>query len=208
MKKFVTIMLVAMLAISALFVLAACGSSEPLAREGAYYLLAGGLPGWGLEGVNPDDASVANRVMEAISVKDERVASIKSELKDVKYLYLIQYEFKGSAGWTNTFQPEADAEITNVDGALLVKVILYTSEDVAGKIVWTPTWYSSPEAAGETKSLTPSTLWTPPFKDGISYGTDGSGWNSNGVLLEGEGTYYIVFAEFNSGSYGMAAIKA
>ena len=202
MKKFVTLFLVAVLAVSCICVLAAC--NKPLEEEGAYYILAGGQPGWGLDaGVAPTDEDVAPRLLEAIAKNDARVKSIKKELKGAKYLYLIEYKFEGEAGWTNDFVMKEGEDSQAIDGNCLVKVIRYTESEEA-KGTWTPIWYSSPEAGNVVKSLTPDTLWMPQFKEEPEDGT--SGWNSNGVLLKGVGTYYIVFVAFQDGTFGMAAI--
>ena len=216
MKKLATILLVAMLAVSCVCALAAC-NNNPLEHENAYYILAGGHPGWGVDGFDPDKLSeeVTARVMEPIAKNDERVASIKSQLSGVKYLYIIEWTYEGEAGWEKNFKPTedtAEADITKVDGNRFVKVIMYTLQDEDGVQAWTPTWYSSPESGGQVKSLTPDTLWEPAYKDasfGLTEGsdTDYQGWNSNGVLLKGVGHYYIVFAEFNDGTFGVGAIE-
>ena len=213
MKKFVTLLMIAVLAVSCLCVLAAC-NKEPLENEGAYYLLAGGHPGWGIDGFDPDNlGDNAKRIMKPIAMNDERVKSIKKELKGAEYLYIIEWTYEGEAGWQKNFKPTedtAEADITKVDGNRFVKVIMYTeSEDLKG--VYAPTWYSSPEAGGQVKSLTPDTLWMPAFKDaafGLTEDNDSDyqGWNSNGVLLKGVGTYYIVFAAFKDGTFGIGAI--
>ena len=207
MKKFVTVLLVAILAVSCICVLAAC--NKPLENADAMYLLAGGIPGWGVD--DPTDESVKNRVMEPISVNDKRVASIKDQLTDVKYLYVVEYEISGEAGWKQDFKPTADAEATEIDGAVLVKVIKYVEQSAGDESEWIPTWHCSKECGGQVKSLTPDTLWEPPYIENLDYGvTDGGsyqGWNSNAVLLKGVGKYIFVFAEFNNGTFGFGAIE-
>ena len=152
--------------------------------------------------------------MKAIAINDERVASIKDQLKDVKYLYAIDYDYGTElAGWGDPIVlPEGDAFAKveyaaegKPDGYQYVKVIKYTHVEEDGVEAWTPTWYSSPEAGGAVKSLTPNTLWEPQFVENPEDGT--TGWNANAVLLQGLGKYTIVFAEFNNGTFGVGAIK-
>ena len=209
MKKLATILLVAMLAVSCVFALAACGG-EPLADPDYEYQITGvwsrgSHDNWGVSLDENDPTKLDEEfLMEAIAISDKRVKSIKKELVDVKYLYIVEHEFVNEgAGWTQSYVMEKDGEEVTLDGNMCIKVIKTAYEALGDTAAWSEAWL--PDAGGTTfRSLTPSTLYMPPHSEGELW--PGSGhWNSNPIVLEA-GTYYVVFAAFNDGTYGLGAI--
>ena len=204
MKKFVTLLLVAMLAVSCVVALAACDKG-PLADPDYDYVITGAFNGWKVNTDENDETKLdAKYQMEAIAVSDSRVESIKSELKGVKYLYIVENTFVNEgAGWDITYVMEEDGEPTVLDGNMAIKVIKTAYETIGDVTKWSAAWL--PDAGGTTfKSLTPSTLYMPPHSEDELW--EGSGaWNDNPVVLEA-GTYYVVFAAFKDGTFGLGAI--
>ena len=178
MKK----LLVLVVALVATFGLTACGSDEILENEGKAYYATGQFNGWSAQ----DDFK-----MEAIKLSDERVASIKSALKGVEALYILEITLPtGEAGWTASYT--IDGEEVVVDGNLTVKIIRTDAADKDSVDFWA----QSPES-GEIKNLTPEELYIPSF---VEENVDGAGtWNDNPIAFEA-GTYYIVFAEKGAGT--------
>ncbi len=212
MKKLVTILMVAVLAVSCICVFAACEQGEPLAdTEGYSYVITGNFNGWKVN-LDPEDGSKldAQYVMEAIATSDKRVKSIRKELQDVKYLYIAEHEFTNNkngdeweAGWSVTYALTEGAEPITVDGNMAIKTIKTKYETLGDESSWSEAWIPD---AGSTnvRSLTPSTLYMPPHSETPTY--EGSGaWNDNPIVLEA-GTYYVVLATFNDGTFGLAAI--
>ncbi len=136
--------------------------------------------------------------MVAIAKNDERVASLKDELKDVEFLYLLEATLPADdAGWAVTYK--IDGTVTELNGNLTVKVIRTTVDDSDARD-W---WAQSPES-GEINNLTPDTLYIPPF---VEENVDqAGGWNDNPAALAA-GTYYIVFAEFEDGSRALGLVE-
>ena len=204
MKKFVTLFLVAMLAVSCVVALTAC-NKDPLANPDYEYVITGQFNGWKVNTDEDDPEKLdAKWQMEAIALSDKRVKSIKKDLKNAKYLYLIEAEFVNEgAEWDITYVMEEGAEPIVLNGNMAIKVIKTAWEGLGDTAAWSAAWL--PDAGGTTfKSLTPSTLYMPPHSEEELW--EGSGaWNSNPVVLEA-GTYYIVFAEFTDGTFGLGAI--
>ena len=192
MKK----LLVLLLALVFSFGLVAC-SNEPLANADKDYYATGQFNGWD---------TVETGKMVAIAKNDERVSSIKGELKGVEFLYLVEGTLPSAdAGWGVNYI--IDGVNTTLNGNLTVKVIRTTAGDSASRD-W---WAQSPEA-GEIMNLTPDTLFMPEFVETATTSvTEGevtytSGdHNSNPAAFE-PGTYYIVFAEFEDGTRGLGLI--
>lgn len=211
MKKIVTIALVAMLAVSCLFALAACTDETAVLADTEYeYIITGAFNGWGVPMAKcPDCGKELNMIdtkylMKPIAVSDERVASIKKELKDVEYLYIIEHTVLDSgAGWDFGYALTEGAEKTMFDGNQAIKVIKTHYETVDEVSAWTSAWIPN---AGDTtvKSLTPDTLYMPPHSEAEPW-TDSGHWNSNPAVLKA-GDYYIVFAVFSDGTFGLGAI--
>jgi len=178
MKK----LLVLVVALVATFGLTACGSDEILENESKAYYATGQFNGWSAQ----DDFE-----MEAIKLSDERVASIKSDLKGVESLYILEITLPtDEAGWTVTYT--IDSKEVVVDGYLTVKIIKTDAADKDSVDFWA----QSPES-GKVKNLTPDTLYIPPF---VEENVDDAGtWNDNPIAFEA-GTYYIVFAEKGAGT--------
>lgn len=214
MKKLVTILMVAVLAVSCICVFAACEKGEPLAdTEGYRYVITGQWADWA-NVADPDDPSKLREdgkfEMEAIAVSDKRVKSIRDQLDDVKLLYIAEHEFTNNkngdeweAGWSVTYALTEGAEPITVDGNMAIKIIKTKYETLGDESSWSAGWI--PDAGSTTvKSLTPSTFYMPPHSETPTY--EGSGaWNDNPIALEA-GTYYVVFAAYTNGTFGIGLI--
>ncbi len=211
-KRIATIMLVALLAVSALLVLAACGPTdeEPRANASESYVITGQFNGWKVN-VTEDNKLDSKYEMEAVKIQDERIKSIQESLLEAKYIYVVEHTATNNkkedgtweAGWSVKYALTEGAEITEVDGNMAIKVIATHFETVGDKSAWSAAWL--PDAGNTTfKSLTPDTLYMPPHTEAPMW-KDSGAWNDNPILLKA-GTYTIVFAEFNDGTYGLGAI--
>lgn len=203
MKKIVTLVLVAMLAVSCLFALAAC--NKPLANPDYDYVITGQFNGWGVPFTDESKTAIDEKYhMEAIAISDKRVASIKDQLVDVQYIYIVEHTVLDSgAGWDFGYALTEGAEKTMFDGNQAIKVIKTKYTEVEGIGAWEQNWL--PDAGNTTfKSLTPDTLYMPPHSEAGSW-KDSGGWNDNPAVLKA-GTYYIVFVEFTDGTFGLGAI--
>ena len=127
--------------------------------------------------------------MEAVAINDERIASLKKELKDATFIYVKEITLSAEdAGWTMTYKIDGVEHTYN--GNLAVKVIKTDATDTENIPVW---WAQSPES-GRVNNLTPETLYVSPFDNAND---DGEGdWNANPCALAA-GTYYMVFAKVN-----------
>lgn len=187
MKKIFT--LFAVLLFASTLVACADANDTVLVDETKDYYATGNFAGWGDAAGNP------MYKMEAIAVNDERVASIKGQLDGATSLYVIEVVLpSGDAGWTVSYKINGVA--TTLNGNLTVKVIQTEAGDDIPNF-----WAQNPES-GAITSLTPSTLYIPPF---VETNVDEAGtWNDNPAALAA-GTYYLVFVTFQ-GSKGMALI--
>ena len=219
MKKLVTIILVALVAISCVFALAACGKTYDntiLADQDGYsYVITGAFNGWGVKTITPAEGNPvldAQYQMWAISLNDPIVASIAKDLESagVKALYAAQHTFTNNkngdeweAGWSIKYVTKKGADPIELDGNMAIKVIKTKWETLGDTAAWSQAWL--PDAGGTTfKSLTPSTLYMPPHSEAELW--EGSGaWNDNPVVLEA-GSYYVVLAVFADGTFGLGAI--
>jgi len=184
MKKLFVLLLALVLSIGLL----GC-SNDPLVNAEKDYYVTGNFNGW--------DTVADTGMMEAIAKNDDRVATLKDDLKDVEYLYLKEIVLPTDlAGWDVTYT--IDGTVTVLDGNLTVKVIRTTAADSDARD-W---WAQSPES-GEITNLTPATLYIPAF---VEENVDGAGgWNDNPVALVA-GTYYAVFAEYEDGSRALGLV--
>ena len=181
----------------AVLLLAACGGGTILEDEGHAYFVTGNFAGWG------DAIGLEDFRMEAIALNDDRVSSIRSDLRGATALYIFEATFPTTeAGWGPTYT--VNGVSTFFDGNLTVKVVRTSAADTDIPLWWGP----SPES-GEIRNLTTDTLFMPKFIDDGSPDFDpeaGTGhWNDNPVVLEA-GTYHIIFAVINGQRY-MGAIK-
>lgn len=178
MKK----LLVFVMALVAVFSLVACtGSDEVLASANKDYYATGNFNGWG---------AFDTAKMEAIKISDERVKSIKGDLKGVETLYILEITLPGTeAGWNVTYTIGGEEKV--FDGNLTVKVIRTAKDDKDSVDFW-----AQNKESGMITNLTPATLYMPTYAETVE---DGSGtWGDNPVALAA-GTYYIVFAEKGAG---------
>ena len=206
MKKFVTLMLVALVAVSALFVLVACEDPTPLADETNQYVIVGEWAGWKVNTDENDESKLDSKfAMTAIALSDSRVKSIKDQLTDAKYLYIAEHEFvnEGSKN-TISYALTEGAEPTVLNENMCIKIIRTRYETAGASSAWLQEWL--PDAGNTTfrSSLTPATLYCPPHSEKETYPGSGA-WNNNPVALQA-GTYYVVFATFTDGTYGLGLI--
>ncbi len=174
-----------------IFLLAACGAGTILEREDASHFLTGNFAGWG------DAIGVEQYKMEAIALNDDRVSSLRSDLRGATALYVLEATFPaGEAGWSANYT--IDGVEYAFDGNLTFKVVRTASDDEE-----IPLWWGQSPESGKFNNLTPDVVYVPPF---MEENIDGAGaWNDNPVVMEA-GTYYIIFAEIGTDRY-VGAIK-
>lgn len=177
---------VLLVAVFALFVLAACGGSDKVLENTTKdYYVTGQFNGWG-----PTEGAQ----MEAIKLSDERIASIKGELKGVQSLYILEVTLPAEeVEWSEKYM--VDGTLTEYNGNLSIKVIRTEKDDVDVML-----WMPSPES-GEIQNITPDTLVIPMYRDEAEVPAENDNlghWNSNPVAKEA-GNYYVVFAEKGAG---------
>jgi len=151
--------------------------------EGKDFYVTGNFAGWG------DAPGNDLYMMTAIARNDERVKSIVDDLKGATAIYILEITLPATAaGWDVTYK--IDGTVTVLDGNLTVKIIRTDADDVV------PNWWAQSPESGEIMSMTPATLYIPPF---VEENVDqAGGWNDNPVALAA-GTYYAVYAEFGVG---------
>lgn len=171
------------------FTLVACGNAK--VDEDHNYYVTGQFAGWG------DAAGNKDFQMEAVKKSDPRIKSIKADLKDAVYVYVIEVELPaGEAEWDVTYK--IDGELVTVDGNLTVKILQVNDGEEA------PNWWGQSPESGKFKSLTPDTLYIPPY---LEENVDDAGdWNGNPIAFEA-GKYVVVYVYYASNSHGLALIK-
>lgn len=175
---------VLLVAVLAVFILAACGGSDNvLENKDKDYYVTGQWNGWGaFEGYE----------MEAIKLSDERVKSIKGQLKGVEALYIKEVTLPAEdAGWENTFK--IDGEEVTFNGNLAVKVIRTTKGDPDAKDFWAPA-----KESGKITNLTPDTFFLPEFREEDAE-EDGKGTWADNPFAKEAGVYYVIYAEKGAG---------
>lgn len=182
MKKFLTLAI----AIVAAMVLVAC---SPKVDEAHDYFLTGNMMGWGDVTAKPEFA------MTAVKKNDERLSSIKDQLKDAEYIYVLEHAYTNGAGWEVKYT--IDGKEVVVDGNLAVKIIKAVKGEEA------PTWWGQSPESGKFTNLTPSTLYIPPFMEENVNGA--GGWNDNPMLYK-PGKYVMVYVQYSATQHGLAAI--
>lgn len=174
-------------------VLISCGklSDEVVVDEAHDYVITGQFAGWG------DAVDDQANYMKAAAPADKRFKPIAKQLKDAKFIYVIEVTFPAEeAGWDVTYKIKGEEK--TVDGNLTLKII---QVDKGGEA---PNWWGQSPESGAFKSLTPDTLYLPPF---LEENVDGAGgWNDNPIVFEA-GTYLIVYVQYSNTSHGLAAIK-
>ncbi|MCB9498684.1 MAG: BMP family ABC transporter substrate-binding protein [Bacillales bacterium] len=170
--------------------LAGCAGTILENAEKDYYAV-GQFNGWG--------TAVGDETykMTAIAINDERVASIKAELKGATALYILQVVLPATdAGWS--FEYKIDGEVVTFNGNLAVKVVRTAIGDPDTIDFW-----AQNKESGAIDNLTPDTLYLPPYQETA---TDGEGtWGDNPGALEA-GTYYVVYAELEDGTKAMGLV--
>ncbi len=176
--------------VSALTLVACVDTSTVLADEAHTYYATGQFAGWG------DAVGVEAYTMVATSRGDERLSSVFDDLKEAKYVYVLEVILPdGDAGWTT--QVLKNGEVLSVNGNLTVKVI-QTDLDAEA-----PNWWGQGPESGEFKNLTPSTLYIPAFSQEADEA--GNDWNANPAAFEA-GTYYMVYVQYANASHGLGLI--
>ena len=212
MKKFVALLLAALMALS----LAAC-SAKPLKDEAHYswvahgqFLLADGTENsWN----GKDTALYEKSALKAISLSD--VKAINADLyktlsaKEVKYLYTIDLLFgTNDAGWTSNFMK--DGKKYRANGSYCFKIAqCNVDQDGDTKVYAEDQWISDPKTA-YAEALTPDTVFYPTWQE--EKDADGFSWADNPVVTGGPGLYTLVIAQYKATSapgtpgYGVALI--
>ncbi|MGI6315610.1 MAG: hypothetical protein ACOX17_02890 [Christensenellales bacterium] len=158
---------------------AGCANDTVLENAEKDYYVTGQFAGWG-DAVGNDAFK-----MEAVALSDSRIASLKSALKDAKYVYVIDVTITDEgAGWEAEYVE--NGEVKTADGNQTMKWLQVTKGDVA------PDWWAQSPESGEVKNLTPDLLFIPGFTETPEVGPD---WNGNPVVLKA-GDYTVVFAVF------------
>jgi len=191
---------IAVLSVSLLVVFAAvftaCGKATP--DPNYNYRVTGQFAGW-------DNNYDEKFMMTPVAKSDERLKSIKTELKDAQYVYIYEYtpDRNNLAGWNISYTGTG-----NLDGIFAVKFIRFTKDSSEASGWLYDMWIPSKEAGG-LKNLSPNTLFVPKDRtdEERDAAADGLGSNNdNPVLLKGSVTYYIVFAVFKDKTRGMGAV--
>jgi len=182
MKKF------APLVVLFTFALAACGPAPVLEDAEHRYFSTGQFAGWGgaTEALDTDGETL-KYLMEAVSVDDSRVASVKSEFSNPTMLYVKEVVLAEDQSWSKTYAITETATAVDYNGGLTLKIIQTDLDSPAPNY-----WAQSPES-GKVNNLTPETLYVPPFLQTAPY-TNAGDWNSDPVAFEA-GTYTLVFGE-------------
>ncbi|MDL2292463.1 hypothetical protein LJC17_02605 [Acholeplasma sp. OttesenSCG-928-E16] len=190
MKKVLTLLVALVAAVS----LVAC-TTNFTADDAHDYYVTGQFAGWGDATAKPEFK------MEAVaSDADERVASIKADLKKAVHVYIIELTFAVDASVDWTVDYTINGEAKSLNGNLAVKFLQTNAGEEA------PNWWGQNKESGEFKSLTPSTIYFPPYRETDTAGDLGGTWADNPVMLA-EGTYYIVYVQYSATSHAVAAIK-
>jgi hypothetical protein len=136
--------------------------------------------------------------MEAVALNDSRIGQVRNQLNDATAIYVLEIELPaGAAGWEMPYTINGTER--KYDGNLSVKVIqTMTGDDIPNY------WAQNPES-GRVTSLTPTTLYIPPF---VEENVGGAGsWNDNPAVIGGPGKYTLVFALAPNSTKFMGAIK-
>ena len=183
MKKFIPLVLLLSAA------LASCGTPAILADADYDYFVTGQFAGWGDAPIAlEEDGETLKYLLEAISVADDRVASVKSQFSNPEFLYVKEIVLpETAAGWTETYTRTDGGSSEIFDGNLSVK-ILQVDKDAEIPV---PNYYAQNPESGIVNNLTPEILYIPPFFEEAPWAGSGN-WNGNPVALEA-GTYTLVF---------------
>jgi hypothetical protein len=183
MKKFIPLVLLLSAA------LASCGTPAILADADYDYFVTGQFAGWGdAPTALEEDGETLKYIMEAISVADARVASVKGQFRNPEFLYVKEIVLPATAaGWDVKYTRTSGGTEESFDGNLTVKV---QQVDKDAEVPVPNYWAQNPES-GIVNNLTPNTLYIPPFFEEAPYAGSGD-WNGNPVALTA-GTYHLVF---------------
>lgn len=185
MKKFIPLVLLVSGA------LASCGTGPILADEDHLYFAVGNFNGWGgaLEVLDEEEENFTY-AMEAISVSDSRVSSIKSKLKNPEFLYVLRIVLPSTVATSSkTYTRTNGGTAETFNGNLTLKIIQADVVDVGEEVI--PNWYGQAPESGVVNNLTPETIYIPPFLEQAPWAGSGA-WNDDPVALTA-GTYTAVF---------------
>jgi hypothetical protein len=184
MKKFIPLVLLVSGA------LASCGPGPILADEDHLYFAVGNFNGWGGALEVLDEEENFTYEMEAISVSDSRVSSIKSKFNNPEFLYVLRIVLPSTvADWSATYTRTNGGTAQVFNGNLTLKIIQADVVDVGEEAI--PNWYAQGPESGVVNNITPETLYIPPFLEEAPW-TGSGAWNDNPVALTA-GTYTAVF---------------
>ena len=188
MKRVLSLILV----LASVLTLAACG--KVLENTAKDYYAVGQFNGWG------DAIGKEEYKMVAIKSSDDRVKSIKSQLKDATALYILQVVFpETAAGWHVTYTVDGTAK--DFDGNLTIKIVRTLAGDKDSIDFW-----AENKESGLVKNLTIDTLIVPTYRE-VDDVKDGLGTWGDNPCVKAAGTYNVVFVEYKDGSLAMGAIK-
>jgi hypothetical protein len=201
MKKF------APLVVLFTFALAACGPAPVLEDAEHRYFTSGHFAGWGdaTEALD-EDGETLTYLMEAVSIDDARVASLKSQLSNPTMLYVKQIVLDSTfVDYGISYSITEGATPQSFGGNLTIKILQTDLESPA------PIYWSQNRESGKVNNLTPETLYMPPYSETPTY-TGSGDWGSNPVALEA-GTYTAVFGQQTFGEevqlfLGLVAVTA
>lgn len=174
--------------ISALM-LVGCSGGTVLKDEAHDYFVSGAFAGWGDATTAKDEDGNLKYLMEAVAVNDERVKSLKKDLKGATMLYVYEgIELAEGEEWGEEFRVnEDDEELTSFNGGLSVKVLQTAVGEEA------PIYWAQNKESGRVKNLTPDKLFIAPYQEDDAWEDSGT-WASN-LFANEPGTYTMVFGK-------------
>ncbi|MDL2292475.1 hypothetical protein LJC17_02665 [Acholeplasma sp. OttesenSCG-928-E16] len=137
-------------------------------------------------------ATNAETKMEAISLNDSRVKSVKGLLKQTYHLYIASVDLTEVSGATSIIH-EHNGEITSFNAGLGIKIKKSGDESWVGQSI----------DSGKFENITSNALLVPPFNALQVAGV--TNFNNISVALEA-GSYYVVFAEVTGGIKALGLI--
>jgi hypothetical protein len=136
--------------------------------------------------------------MEAVRLSDPRISSIRSQLDQARFVYVLSIYLSGEQSLsliTYTINQEQQSFYDTLSLRVLKPYSYYPTRKA---------WTGPNQSSGSIENLTPSTLYMPPYR---STNPDGAGdFNSPPVAYE-PGQYLAVFVEYWNGSSSLGLIS-
>lgn len=169
--------------------LVGCGGKTILEDKANDYYVTGAFAGWGdaTEATNEDGSK--KFIMEAVMLNDARVKTVKAQIKKATMLYVYEgIELAADQEWGESFKvKEDDAELTEFNGGLTVKVLQTQKGDIA------PIYWAQNKESGRVLNITEGALFIAPYQEEEKW--EGSGtWGSN-LFAKEAGTYDLIFGK-------------